>query len=58
VYNLPIYLRRFYIKKLVDVRKKENEEAEKAQAKAKSGARTPSKPSTSRPSMPSRRTYR
>lgn len=58
VYNLPIYLRRFYIKKLVDVRKKENEEAEKAQAKAKSGARTPSKPSMSRPSMPSRRTYR
>jgi|TARA_A200000159_G_scaffold96682_1_gene89713 hypothetical protein len=51
-------LRRFYLRKLVDVRKKENEEAEKAQAKAKSGAKTPSRPTVSKPSMPSKRTYR
>ena len=57
-YNLPVYLRRFYLRKLVDVRKKENEEAERAQAKAKASAKKPSKPTGARPSMPSKRTYR
>jgi len=35
LYNMPIYLRNFYYKKLVDVRKKENEEHENAMRKAK-----------------------
>jgi len=34
LYNLPIYLRNFYYKKLADTRKQENEEHEKA-AKSK-----------------------
>ena len=36
VYDMPIYLRNFYYKELVDVRKKENDEMEKANQKAKS----------------------
>ena len=36
VYNMPIYLRNFYYKKLADTRKKENEEVKKAQQKSKS----------------------
>jgi hypothetical protein len=35
LYNLPIYLRSFYYKKLVEVRKQENEEHEKAMSKSK-----------------------
>ena len=54
VYNLPIYLRRFYIRKLVDIRNKENEQVEKAQASAKS--KSPSMPN--KPSMPSRSSFR
>jgi hypothetical protein len=38
VYNLPIYLRRFYIRKLVDIRTKENEQVEKAHAQAKNAS--------------------
>jgi len=58
VYNLPIYLRRFYIRKLVDVRKKESEEVKKAQQQAKSSSRTPSRPSISKPSPTGKRSYR
>tara|TARA_Y100001937_G_scaffold581_1_gene678 strand:- start:61 stop:300 length:240 start_codon:yes stop_codon:yes gene_type:complete len=36
IYDLPIYLRNFYYQKLVDTRKKENEEIKKANQKAKS----------------------
>ena len=35
VYNMPVYLRNFYYKKLSDTRKKENEEVKKAQQKSK-----------------------
>ena len=36
VYNMPIYLRNFYYKQLVDTRKKENEEIKKQNQKSKS----------------------
>jgi hypothetical protein len=36
VYHMPIYLRRFYFNKLIELKKKEAEEAKKAQSKAKS----------------------
>ena len=36
VYNMPIYLRNFYYKKLLEVKKKEADEVEKAQKKHKS----------------------
>ena len=35
VYNMPIYLRNFYYKKLVDTRQKENDEIRKSQQKSK-----------------------
>jgi len=35
VYNMPIYLRNFYYQKLLDTRKKENDEIKKAQQKSK-----------------------
>ena len=35
VYDMPIYLRNFYYKELVDVRKKENDEIKKSQQKSK-----------------------
>ena len=35
VYDMPIYLRNFYYKQLVDTRKKENDEMKKAQQKSK-----------------------
>ena len=49
VYNLPVYLRRFYLRKLVDVRKKENEEVEKAKSKASSSSKPISRPPPKRP---------
>ena len=51
VYNLPIYLRRFYARKLVDVKNKENEQIKKARQDAKTK-------SASKPSMPSKRSYK
>ena len=36
VYNMPIYLRNFYYQKLLDTRKKENDEIKKAQQRNKS----------------------
>jgi hypothetical protein len=36
VYHMPIHLRNFYFKKLVDFKKKEAEEMKAAQSKAKS----------------------
>ena len=36
VYEMPIYLRSFYYKQLVDTRNKENDEIKKAQQKSKS----------------------
>jgi len=36
VYNMPIYLRNFYYKKLIDTRKKEHEEIKKSQQRNKS----------------------
>jgi hypothetical protein len=38
VYSMPIHLRNFYFKKLVDLKKKEAEEMKKAQSKAKSSS--------------------
>ena len=35
VYTMPTYLRKFYFNKLLDFKKKEAEEAKKAQSKAK-----------------------
>ena len=35
VYNMPIYLRNFYYKKLVDTRKKENDEIKKQKLSSK-----------------------
>ena len=43
---MPIYLRRFYAKKLLDVKTKENEQVKAQQAKAKAGTSAPrSRPS-------------
>ncbi len=36
VYNMPVYLRVFYYKKLSETKKKENDEMKKAQQKNKS----------------------
>ena len=36
VYSMPVYLRNFYYKQLVDTRKKENDEVRKANQKSKS----------------------
>ena len=41
IYDLPVYLRQFYYQELLDTRKKENQEAKKAQRK--------NKPQVSRP---------
>ena len=55
VYNLPIWLRRFYFKELEEQLKAEAE-ANKRASKGKSpNFSKPSKPSISKPSMPSRR---
>ena len=35
IYEMPIYLRNFYYKKLIDTRKKENEEVKKSNQKSK-----------------------
>ena len=35
VYNMPVYLRRFYYKKLLDVKKKESNEIKKVNQKSK-----------------------
>ena len=35
VYGMPVYLRNFYYKKLVDTRQKENDEMKKAQQKSR-----------------------
>lgn len=37
LYNMPTYLRNYYYRKLVEVRKKENEDYEKEVKKAKKG---------------------
>jgi len=39
LYNLPVYLRRYYYLKLAGIRKKEQEEEKAAYDKAKSGKR-------------------
>ena len=55
IYNLPIWMRRFYFKELEDQIKKEND-AQKRASKGKSpNMSKPRMPSVSRPSMPSRR---
>lgn len=46
IYNLPIYLRRFYIKKLVDTKKNEADQQESASKGSKSSA-----PKIDRPSI-------
>ena len=33
LYNMPIYLRKFYERQLIDIRKKENEEARRRSSK-------------------------
>ena len=35
VYHMPTYLRKFYFNKLLEIKKKEAEEAKKAQSKTK-----------------------
>ena len=35
VYHMPVYLRRFYFNKLIDLKKKEAEEIKKSQSKSK-----------------------
>jgi hypothetical protein len=35
VYHMPTYLRKFYFNKLIEIKKKEAEEAKKAQSKMK-----------------------
>ena len=35
IYDMPVYLRNFYYNKLVETRKKENEEVKKAQQKSR-----------------------
>jgi hypothetical protein len=37
VYTMPIHLRKFYFKKLVDIKKKEADEMKAAQSKSKAG---------------------
>ena len=61
VYNIPVWLRRFYLNKLVEAVKKENDEYERSSG-GSGGSSTPSMPrmpsgmpSVSRPSMPSMR---
>jgi|TARA_R100000664_G_C2734803_1_gene124519 hypothetical protein len=39
IYDMPIYLRNFYYKKLVDTRKKENDEVKKANQRNKTASR-------------------
>ena len=39
IYDMPIYLRNFYYKKLVDTRKKENDEIKKANQRNKTASR-------------------
>jgi len=39
VYTMPIHWRRFYLKKLVDLKKKEKEEMDKANRKRPSGSK-------------------
>jgi len=48
-YNLPVKLRRWFLKRLEKQFKKEKEQMEKS----KKGSRAPAKPSMSKPSMPS-----
>ena len=45
VYNMPISLRSFYIKKLIDLKNEENERTKKQETEVKSMSKTPSKPS-------------
>ena len=47
---MPIYLRRFYSKKLLDVKTKESDKIKAQQAKATASAPRPSAPRPSRPS--------
>ena len=44
VYDMPVYLRRFYYKELVDSKKKENDEMKKAQQKSKVSSRPTTNP--------------
>ena len=44
VYSMPVYLRSFYVKQLIETKKKEETEMKKAQNKSK----TPSMPNISR----------
>ena len=41
VYDMPVYLRNFYYKKLADTRKKENDEIKKANQRNKSRVSKP-----------------
>jgi hypothetical protein len=41
VYTMPVYLRNFYYKKLIDTRQKENDEMKKAQQKNNSKVSRP-----------------
>ena len=45
VYNMPVSLRVFYIKKLIDLKNEENNKTKKQEAEVKAMSKTPSKPS-------------
>lgn len=55
VYKMPINMRAFYIKKLIDLKNEENERTKKQESEVKSMSKTPPKPSTSKPSVPSKK---
>ena len=44
IYDMPIYLRNFYYKRLIETRKKESEEIKKSQRKSKSISKPPMNP--------------
>ena len=41
VYNMPVYLRNFYFQKLIKTKKEENQQAKKANQRAKSKSTKP-----------------
>lgn len=53
VYNMPISLRNFYIKKLIDLKNEENDQTKKREAEIKASSKNVHKPNVSKPSIPS-----
>ena len=55
VYKMPITKRAFYIRKLIDLKNEDNERTKKQEAEVKSMSKQPAKPSSAKPSVPSRK---